>query len=127
MTISRSSPRPPALSENWVGGFDATITKCRTQHQSDAFILLLGYWYGSIPPGSEKSVTHIEFESALEKWPGDFPPVASCVHAMTSCGQAAGEAGEGDPRSTGEKGFDRKAHDRQRLAFRTAVVGSWRT
>lgn len=66
------------LSEDWVGGYDATVQKCRKRVlESGGFILLLGYWYGSIPPGKQKSITHLEFEWALEKWNGEpFPKMA---------------------------------------------------
>ena len=66
------------LSEDWTGGYDATVQKCRERvHQSGGFILLLGYWYGSIPPGKDKSITHLEFEWALERWKADpFPKMA---------------------------------------------------
>ena len=54
------------------------MQKCRERvHQSGGFILLLGYWYGSIPPGKDKSITNLEFEWALERWKGDpFPSMA---------------------------------------------------
>ncbi|MBS0150205.1 MAG: DUF4062 domain-containing protein [Nitrospira sp.] len=67
-----------SLSEDWMGGYDATVQKCRERvHQSGGFILLMGYWYGSIPPGNDKSITHLEFEWALEKWKGDpYPKLA---------------------------------------------------
>jgi hypothetical protein len=66
------------LSEDWIGGYDATVQKCRDRvQQSGGFLLLLGYWYGSIPPGKDKSITHLEFEWALEKWKGDpYPKMA---------------------------------------------------
>ena len=66
------------LSEDWIGGYDATVQKCRDRVcQCGGFILLLGYWYGSIPPGKDKSITHLEFEWALDRWKGDpFPKMA---------------------------------------------------
>lgn len=66
------------LSEDWIGGYDATVQKCRERvRQSGGFILLMGYWYGSIPPGMDKSITHLEFEWALERWKDDqFPKMA---------------------------------------------------
>src|SRR6516165_7506739 len=66
------------LSEDWIGGYDETVQKCRDRvQQSGGFILLLGYWYGSIPPGKDKSITHLEFEWALERWKGQpFPKMA---------------------------------------------------
>src|SRR5262249_10846657 len=40
------------LSEDWAGGYDATVEKCRQRVlTSEGFMLLFGYWYGSIPPG----------------------------------------------------------------------------
>ncbi len=66
------------LSEDWIGGYDATVQKCRERVlQSGGFILMLGYWYGSIPPGKDKSITHLEFEWAMDRWNGDpFPKMA---------------------------------------------------
>jgi hypothetical protein len=67
------------LSEDWVGGYDATVTKCQQRvKDSGGFILMLGHWYGSIPPGKEKSITHLEFEWAFEKWASEpFPKIPS--------------------------------------------------
>ncbi len=67
-----------SLSQDWVGGYDDTVRKCQDRvWQSGGFILLLGYWYGSIPPGKDKSITHLEFEWALEKWKGEpYPKMA---------------------------------------------------
>ncbi|MBL8390818.1 MAG: DUF4062 domain-containing protein [Candidatus Accumulibacter sp.] len=66
------------LSEDWIGGYDATVDKCRQRVcQSAGFILLLGHWYGSVPPGKEQSITHLEFDWARERWQGDpFPKMA---------------------------------------------------
>ncbi|MFA5922404.1 MAG: DUF4062 domain-containing protein [Methylococcaceae bacterium] len=63
------------LSEDWVVGYDATVTKCQQQvKDSGGFILMLGHWYGSIPPGEEKSITHLEFEWAFENWKNHSSP-----------------------------------------------------
>ena len=57
-----------ALSEDWTGGYAATVQKCqRKVLQSQGFMLLLGHWYGSIPPGQQKSITHLEFEWAQQR------------------------------------------------------------
>jgi hypothetical protein len=60
------------LSEDWKGGYDNTVRKCRDMvNQADGFILLLGRWYGSMPPvknAPEKSITHMEFEWAWQRW-----------------------------------------------------------
>ena len=76
--LSRKAECACFLSEDWIGGYDATVLKCRDRvRQSGGFMLLLGYWYGSIPPDTDKSITHLEFEWALERWKGEpFPKMA---------------------------------------------------
>ncbi len=66
------------LSEDWPGGYDDTVQKCRARVEaSHGFFLMMGYWYGSIPPGQQKSITHLEFEWAFGKWGKlPFPPLA---------------------------------------------------
>lgn len=66
------------LSEDWVGGYESTVAKCRERViEAGGFLLLMGYWYGSVPPRQEKSITHLEFEWALDKWKGErFPKMA---------------------------------------------------
>ena len=117
------------LSEDWVGGFDATVEKCRRRvAAADAFMLLLGHWYGSIPPDSDKSVTHLEFESALDKWRGNFPPVAVMRPRDTSdADDELSRVAEEILAERALQGYDRAAHEQKRLAFRNAVVNSWRT
>ena len=40
-------------SEQWVSSFDDTVARCQQRFsQSNGFVLLLGHWYGSVPPGS---------------------------------------------------------------------------
>jgi Domain of unknown function (DUF4062) len=56
------------LSEDWSGANEPTVQKCRAKVlQANGFILLLGHWYGSIPPGKDKSITHLEFEWAQRR------------------------------------------------------------
>lgn len=56
------------LSEDWTGGYDATVQKCHKRVMAaNGFMLLLGHWYGSVPPGQEKSITHLEFEWAQQR------------------------------------------------------------
>lgn len=65
-------------SEEWVGGYAGTLATCRQRVlEAGGFILMLGYWYGSVPPQEEKSITHFEFEWALDKWNREqFPKMA---------------------------------------------------
>lgn len=61
-----------------MGAYNATVAKCQQRvKESGGFILMLGHWYGSIPPGKDKSITHLEFEWAFEKWASQpFPKMA---------------------------------------------------
>ena len=64
--------------EDWAGGYDDTLEKCRKRvSDANAFLLLAGYWYGSVPPEEDRSITHIEFDEASRKWAHEkFPPMA---------------------------------------------------
>src|SRR5438876_1923918 len=66
------------LSEDWINSYGLTVKKCRAELQkASAFIGIFGYWYGWIPDGYQKSITHLEFTWALEKWGNDdSPPLA---------------------------------------------------
>lgn len=56
------------LSEEWTGGYDDTVQKCKDRVlASFGFLLLLGHTYGWIPAG-EKSITQLEFEWAFGRW-----------------------------------------------------------
>ena len=57
------------LSEDWVGGYDDTVARCRQRlHQTDGYLGIFAYFYGSVPPGHDLSITHLEFHWSLEKW-----------------------------------------------------------
>ena len=63
------------LSENWINSYGPTVEKCREElEKARGFIGIFGYWYGSIPPGEQRSITHLEFTWALEKWRYQNPP-----------------------------------------------------
>ena len=65
------------LSEDWMGGFDDTVQKCKDRVlAAQGFFLLLGYYYGWVPKG-EKSITHLEFDCAFDRWKSlPYPPMA---------------------------------------------------
>jgi hypothetical protein len=55
--------------EHAAGAYDDTVDICEREFKmSNAFLLLLAHWYGSIPPAQSKSVTHMEFEWAWQRW-----------------------------------------------------------
>lgn len=66
------------LSEDWSGGYDDTLQKCHDRlRNANGYMGIFGFWYGSIPPNSEKSITHLEFEWAMDHWASHpYPPVA---------------------------------------------------
>jgi hypothetical protein len=48
---------------------DKIRAECRKRvTTADAFILILGLWYGWIPPGCNESITHLEFMWARDRW-----------------------------------------------------------
>jgi hypothetical protein len=115
------------LSEDWPGGYDDTVAKCRARVEgSHGFFLLMGYWYGSIPPGFEKSITHLELEWALGKWGREeFPPLA--VFSPTPQSPAEKELRDAAAPLLPAGDEERKRHDGLLDAFRAQVTGSWRT
>lgn len=73
--LQRKAECSCSLSEDWPGGYNPTVQECEIRvRDSQGFILLLGHWYGSIPPGHDKSITHLEFEWAFAKWKDDRAP-----------------------------------------------------
>lgn len=115
------------LSEDWPGGYDETVAKCRARVEgSHGFFLIMGYWYGSIPAGFQKSITHLELEWALGKWGRQtFPPLAVFSPAPQSPADKELRDAAALLLPAGEA--ERKRHDGLLEAFRTQVTGSWRT
>lgn len=115
--------------EDWGGGYDDTVEKCRKRvSDANAFLLLAGYWYGSVPPGKDRSITHIEFDEALKKWGQQtFPPMAVLMpepgsDAAEDLRKAANVILE-DPKAQ----IDVAAHEKALSSFHSALTGSWRT
>jgi hypothetical protein len=113
--------------EDWSGGYDDTVAKCVSRvKDSDAFVLIIGHWYGSVPPGHDRSITHIEFDSALAKWNGNqYPPLAVMRPANRSRADAKLRKAA-DQIIKHEKVATAK-HKKSLNSFVAAVTGSWRT
>lgn len=114
------------LSEDWMGGFDDTVQKCKDRVlAAQGFFLLLGYYYGWVPKG-EKSITHLEFDCAFDRWKSlPYPPMAVFAPRQDS---------EADQRlkSEAEKFVpvdpqERNLHAARLQAFRSEVLSSGRT
>ncbi|NJD06936.1 MAG: DUF4062 domain-containing protein [Methylococcaceae bacterium] len=121
------------LSEDgWTGGYADTVSKCRQRvAEADGFILLAGYWYGSVPPGCDRSVTHLEFDSALGKWGQQkFPPMAVMMPEEGSRAQRALQLTATRVMKREQQGnpqFDPQEHDGRLAQFHGILTGTWRT
>lgn len=119
------------LSEDWGGGYDDTVEKCKQGVLgANGFFLLLGYYYGSIPPGQRRSITHLEFEWANEKWRGiKFPPIAVMLPKEPSeAERKLKAAAQGILSVPGTQGYaDAAEHEQLLSGFHQAAKSSWRT
>lgn len=115
------------LSEDWGGGYDDTICKCRDKiRQANGFLLLLGYWYGSIPPHSDRSITHMEFDWAKERWgEQSYPPLA--VMEPEPLSEAAKDLQARAQPLRPKKLRDCNKHDSRLKDFHATVKNTWRT
>jgi hypothetical protein len=114
------------LSEDWPGGYDLILDKCQSRIEgSNGFLLMLGYWYGSVPQGSLKSITHLEFEWAAAKWGAiRFPPMAVFIPRERS--PADRELRQRAEELVAEKQLDPQEQETLRAAFWDQVTKSWR-
>ena len=114
------------LSEDWSDGYDDIPRKCRDLVEaSDGFLLMIGYWYGSIPPGCDKSITHFEFEWALGKWGNlTYPPIAVLIPKPQS--EADQELREAARAHLARQKLELERHQRLLEAFRLQATGGWR-
>jgi Domain of unknown function (DUF4062)/inactive STAND len=113
--------------EDWSGGYDDTVAKCEERVQrANAFVLLMGYWYGSIPRGKDRSITHIEFDEAFRRWQKNkFPPMAVMTPVPGSAAEKKLRKAAG--KILKEQTIDIAWHEQALSKFHAAVTGSWRT
>ena len=111
---------------NWVGGYEDVEQLCRRKlQQSNGYLLLLGHWYGSVQVAGGPSITHIEFDCALDRWKDSQPPyIAVMVPKLNSPAdlQLQQRAAE----IVANNQLDAARHAEQINAFRNRVTGSWR-
>jgi hypothetical protein len=57
------------VQEHWATPFADVVDECRRRVTAcNGYLALLGYRYGWVPNGQERSITHLEFETACERW-----------------------------------------------------------
>jgi hypothetical protein len=115
------------LSEDWISGYAATVAECRKRLvHSNGFVLLLGHWYGSVPPEGTQSITHLEFTWALEKWKAEGKPrLAVMMPKQNSEADRVLRAAAAAILSSDR--VDEARHAAVLEAFHREVTGSWRT
>lgn len=115
------------LSEDWTGSFDQTVQKCRDRVLSSAgFMLLLGYYYGWVPDGLDRSITHSEFDWAFTKW-RHLPRPPMSVFAPARDSEADKLLREAAAQVLAAGGTDPEQHAARLQAFRSAVLDGGRT
>jgi hypothetical protein len=76
--LQKHVPVTVHLQEDWAGAASPTVTACKNKIvEQDGYIGLFGYRYGWQPwlPTSKKSITHLEWEFAVEHWISPVPPI----------------------------------------------------
>jgi hypothetical protein len=64
-------------NKSWITAYVSTVGECRARlENSHSYIGIFAYWYGSIPPNCQQSITHLEFNWAKMKWTDGHPPIA---------------------------------------------------
>ena len=115
------------LSEDWVNSYGPTVKKCRQElEKARGFIGIFGYWYGSIPSGQQRSITHLEFTWALEKWNDEKPaPIAILMPKSPSKAERALKKIAASLITSSK--VKKKKHADLLKAFRQEVADTWNT
>jgi len=107
-------------------GYEPTEAYCRRELlDSHGYLLITAHFYGSIPPGEPKgrSITHLEFEWACERWLGR--PVSQMAVLMPKLGSAMDlKLQEKAERIVAKRRLDPDAHRSKLEAFHTQVKGT---
>lgn len=111
--------------------YEPTEAYCRRELlDSHGYILVSAHFYGSVPPGEPRgrSITHLEFEWACERWFGQPGNCMTVLMPKQGSGvdlelQKAAEA------IVARRGLDAAAHRDKLLGFKTQITGvdtGWR-
>lgn len=113
------------LPKNWVTAHVSVMQECRERVQrANAFLLLLGHWYGSIPPDSQKSITHMEYDWACERWAtqGKRPIAVFRPQLGSKADQELKQAAEKILQVTK---VSKRKHENRLKVFRNEVINTW--
>lgn len=114
------------LGEEMVSGYVPTVAKCLEEVDKAAgFIGIFAYWYGSIPPHQQCSITHLEFRRALERLEqnGDLPMMILMPKDPSA---VKSELEARALQLVGEDEAHRQEHSGRLKLFHDEVKGGWR-
>jgi hypothetical protein len=113
--------------ENAAGPYEPAVAMCReVLRTSDGYLLLLAHWYGSIPPPGPKSITHLEFEWACDRWKDlSHWPIAVLMPQAGSPADLELKETAAALLSRASEGY-RSDHARLIDEFQRQVTGNWR-
>jgi hypothetical protein len=114
------------LGEEMVSGYVPTVAKCLEEvDKAAAFIGVFAYWYGSIPPNEQCSITHLEFRRALER----LEKTSNLPMMILMPKEPSPVKTELETRALqflGEDEAKRKEHSDRLKLFHEEVKGGWR-
>lgn len=115
------------LGEEMAVGYKDVVQECMDQVDGAAgYIGIFAYWYGSIPPQHQVSITHLEFQRAFQRWEQDpNPPLVIFMPKNPSAAKEELEAQAA--RVLGNKDeTTRERHPELLKGFHQEVRGGWR-
>jgi hypothetical protein len=117
--------------ETWNSSLDPTalVTECRKRlMEADAFVLILGLWYGWMPKGYKQSITHLEFTVSGHDGVGQEHDILAYSFWYRTLGHNVARAAQERRRLS--EGMDLKARAKYKLwidAFHEEAIGGKRT
>jgi uncharacterized protein DUF4062 len=114
------------LHEEWPAAYADVVAECRRRIEArGGYVALLAYRYGHVPPREQRSITHIEFDHAFERWESlarppmwIFMPKVGSEAALRLEEIADAALREDFPESE----VDRRESKRKQAAFRDSVA-----
>jgi hypothetical protein len=127
--LQRHSQVAVFLSEDWTAAYVDVVQLCRERlRQASGYYGIFAYWYGSVPPNEQRSITCLEFDWAQQRWKGDSSPRIAVFlpepgsSADTELRRRTNEL----MRRSFQDAAERKHHQKLQQEFVHQVSGSWR-